>query len=49
MAVHIDGPDPYIYGPVRECPAGMPLLLKIRLESSEGGSFQVFYFGSGQK
>ncbi len=26
----------------------MPLLLKIRLKSSEGGSFQVFYFGSGQ-
>jgi len=48
MAVHIDGPDPYILGPAREYPAGTPLLLKIRLKSSEGGSFQVFYFGSGQ-
>ena len=48
MAVHIDGPDPYICGPAREYPAGTPLLLKIRLKSSEGGSFQVFYFGSGQ-
>src|SRR5271157_2519710 len=27
---------------------GTPLLLKIRLKSLEGGSFQVFYFGSGQ-
>ena len=48
MAVHIDGPDPYVFGPAREYPAGTPLLLKIRLKSSEGGSFQVFYFGSGQ-
>ena len=48
MAVHIEGPDPYMYGPARECPAGMPLLLKIRLKSLEGGSFQVSYFGSGQ-
>jgi len=48
MAVHIDGPDPYIFGRAREYPAGTPLSLKIRLKSSEGGSFQVFYFGSGQ-
>jgi hypothetical protein len=37
MAVHIDGPDPYIFGLAREYPAGTPLLLKIRLKSSEGG------------
>ncbi len=45
LAVHIGGPDPYIHGPARDYPAGVPLLLKIRLKSSEGGTFQVFYFG----
>ncbi len=30
MAVHIDGPDPYIFGPAREYPAGTPLLLKVQ-------------------
>ena len=49
MAVHIAGPDPYIFGPAREYPAGTPLFMKIRLKSSEGGSFHVFYFGSGQE
>ena len=48
MAVYIDGPDPYIFGPAREYPSGTPLLLKIRLRSSEGGMLQVFYFGSGK-
>src|SRR6516225_7940887 len=45
MAVHLDGPDPYFSGPARDYPAGVPLLMKVRLRSSAGGGLQVFYFG----
>ncbi len=48
MAIQIHGPDPYIYGPTRDYPAGMPLLMNICLKSAEGGMFQAFFFGSGQ-
>ena len=48
MAIHIKGPDPYFSGPPRDYPSGVPLLMKIRLEPSTGGSVQVFYFGPDQ-
>ena len=37
MAVHLNGPDPYFSGPPRDYPAGVPLLMKVRLRSSAGG------------
>jgi hypothetical protein len=48
MAVHLSGEDPYFSGPRRDYPAGVPLLLKVRLRPSAGGYLQVFYFGPEQ-
>jgi hypothetical protein len=48
MAIHIDGPDPYLSGPARDYPPGVPLFLKVRLKPPVGGALQVFFFGPGQ-
>lgn len=47
MAIHISGSDPYSVGPRRDYPSGVPLWLRIRLKSDDGGTAQIFYFTTG--
>ncbi len=44
LALHINGPDPWIVGPPRDYPPGRPLWLHLRLKSDQIGTAQVFYF-----
>ncbi|MBV9468460.1 MAG: hypothetical protein JOZ57_04395, partial [Abitibacteriaceae bacterium] len=44
LVVSITGSDPYIIGPARDYPAGVPLWLHLRLKSEQAGTGQVFYF-----
>lgn len=44
LAVQIGGPDPYMAGPARDYPAGIPLWMRLRLKSERGGWGQVFYY-----
>ncbi|HRZ91269.1 MAG TPA: hypothetical protein P5022_00030 [Candidatus Paceibacterota bacterium] len=44
LEISINGNDPYIHGPVRDYPAGVPLRLAMRIKSDTGGSGQIFYF-----
>ncbi len=44
MALTITGSDPYLSGPPRDYPPGVPLVLKLRLRSDLGGTGQIFYF-----
>lgn len=44
LKVVIGGGDPYLYGPVRDYPAGQPLWLNLRMRSETGGMGQLFYF-----
>ncbi len=44
LEISSHGNDPYIHGPARDYPAGVPLRLAMRIKSETGGSGQVFYF-----
>jgi hypothetical protein len=44
LEIAITGEDPYLSGPARDYPAGVPLLLKARVMSQSGGPWQVFYY-----
>lgn len=44
LRVTISGGDPYLTGPARDYPAGVPLWLRLRLRSDQAGSCQIFYF-----
>ena len=44
MVIEISGPDPYVFGPPTDFPAGQPLWLRLRLRADETGSGQVFFF-----
>jgi hypothetical protein len=48
MAIHLNGMDPYLFGPPRDFPRGVPLLLRVRLSPPEVGSLQVFFAGPGE-
>src|SRR5438046_1237077 len=37
LRVQISGNDPYLMGPARDYPAGVPLWLRLRLNSEQGG------------
>ncbi len=47
LRVPITGSDPYVAGPARDYPADIPLWLRIRLRSEQGGMAQVFYYKDG--
>jgi len=47
LLIRISGSDPYIIGPPRNYPSGIPLWLNIRLRSDKGGMCQVFYSNAG--
>jgi len=44
LAIAITGGDPYIAGPARDYPRGVPLWLIVRLKSEQGGTAQVFHY-----
>jgi hypothetical protein len=46
LLAQISGLDPYLTGPSRDYPAGLPLWLRLKLFSEAGGSCQVFYFSN---
>ncbi len=46
LLAQISGGDPYVTGPRRDFPAGVPLWLRLKLLSTAGGSCQVFYFSN---
>ncbi|HAK95504.1 MAG TPA: hypothetical protein DCM87_10980 [Planctomycetes bacterium] len=49
LAIPITGGDPYIAGPARDYPRGVPLWLVVRLKSELGGTAQVFHFTAGPR
>jgi hypothetical protein len=44
LVLTISGTDPYIIGPARNYPTNQLLWLRVRLNSEQGGTAQVFYF-----
>ena len=46
LVVRISGADPYLTGPPRDFPAATPLWARLRLDSDEAGTGQIFYFTS---
>lgn len=44
MVIAINGGDPYIHGPARDYPEGVPLWMRVRFKSDVPGTAQVFYF-----
>jgi hypothetical protein len=40
----VTGGDPYLIGPARDYPAGQPLRARLRLQSTQGGLCQLFYY-----
>ena len=49
LRVKISGDDPYFAGPAFSLPAGVPLMLHLRVRSDVGGTGQVFYFRDNPK
>jgi hypothetical protein len=47
LVATISGADPYLAGPSRNYPPGVPLWMNVRLLSETAGAAQVFYFTTG--
>ena len=43
VRITIGGPDPYLVGPRRDFPDGVPLRMTLKLKSDTGGVAQIFY------
>ncbi|HSV74975.1 MAG TPA: hypothetical protein VLH79_14540 [Chthonomonadales bacterium] len=48
LRIEIGGHDPFVTGPARDFPAGVPLRVRLRIRSDTTGTAQLFYFGPGQ-